>query len=790
MKALPVCVLLTLASVCAAQLYEPMSAPFATWVDNGKPVARIVTDDFSGGTVQPAEMLNRYIERITGAPLPVVDTPEGDAPTVYLGPTCGLARLEDRPDLGTEGFAIISDGSDLIISGTGRLGTLYGVCAFLEEFLGVRWFWDDPLGEHVPTVSTLRVGQIRNVQRPDFRYRWIGRNDWALFHRMNVSTNQPEEFQTKWFVHTFLRLVPPERYVAEHPEYYAMRGGVRADPTDRQKCVQLCTSNPEVAEAAARTIDEILEAEPSIDMISVDPEDAQNFCQCDACRALDEPGAPYARQNSRRLVLFYNRVAELVAEKHPDLLTKSIAYHTYVAPPEDPTLRLHDNVVIQFCRFEGHDHPLFDPGNPKNREFHDYYLGWRKIAKNIIFYEYYYKVSWLHLPWPIVHTLREELPYLRDTGLMGIATQYTRNFATHGLGYYVAAKLLWNADLDVDALVEDYYQTAFAEAATPMERYYERLERAAEESGLNLAGQRPYPEIVMLFTPELMRDLDSAVAEAENLARDPQAKARVEFVAKGLAYTHLVVDYLRTIAQVHAKLPATPWRGSVTKEMKDETDRLAGPKAEAIRAFLKDPANHPAVGGINGYFDVALKPSSALGAWVDPVRRRGNTGLTKTDWLQDNPQNLSETLPGGISLWVYGNDLDFVGGQPEHTILIRRRDGGETVFGHVGTAEQPGDGANRAYVITGIKPEQFADGKLQLVVTNDPGGPFASHFYGFYVLPELTAATSDFATSKIQNDLDWVRGKSLGFTEMQFDGLRSYDGDRADITITIEGASK
>ena len=787
MKALTLATLLALPASCAADLYEPMKPPYVTWVQDGEARACIVTDEFAEGTVQPADILNEYMEKLTGAKLPVVEEPQGDAPTVYLGPQSGLARLKEKPDLGPEGFIIASEGKSLIISGQNRLSTLYGVCAFLEECLGVRWFWADETGEHVPRTDTLRIGQVRRVQNPDFRYRWIGRSDWALANRMNVGTGQPDEFRTKWFVHTFLRLVPPEKYWADHPEYYAMRGGARQDPTDRTRRVQLCTSNPEVAQAVAETIDEIMANDPGFDMISVDPEDGQSFCQCENCRALDEPGAPYARKNSRRLALFYNHVAELVAKKHPDLLLKSIAYHSYVAPPADPDIKMHDNVVIQFCRFEGHDHPLFDTTNPKNREFNEQYQGWRKITRNIIFYEYYWKVSWLHLPWPIMHTLREEIPYLRDQGLMGIATQYTSNFATHGLGYYVAAKLLWDADIDVDALVQDFYQKAFAEAESPMREYYERLERAVIESGVHLAGQRPYAEVVRLFTPDVMGDLEAAMARARAAVKDEKAKARVELVAKGLVYTRMVVDYLSTIAQVRAKAPQVRWRGGASKDLQEEARQLAGDKAEAIRAYLSDNANRMAVAGLNGYIEGMLKPEQVMGAWRDRALAEG-VALTKETWLKGHPQRFSQSLPPQFDLWVYGNDLDFVEGKPEHTILVKRGDGEEVVLGHVATPERPGDRRNRAYILSGLTPDHLADGKLQLVVTNDPGGPYASRFFAFYVMPRLPELDGDVATKKIETDLEWVRARSLGFLEYGYDGLRSDDHDRTPVSVQVLGA--
>lgn len=776
-------------AACMAGPYKPMAPPFVEWVRNGKPVACIVADRFGTEGSEPAEILNGYVGKITGARLPVVREAEARSPVVYIGPKAGLARVggPDRLGLGPEGIAVLSRGRDLIIGGRNALATIYAVCAFLEECLGVRWFWAGDSGEHVPHTPTLRVGRVRMIQNPHFRWRWVGRGQWALFNRMNVAVGHPEEFKTKWSVHTFLRLVPPEKYWPAHPEYYAEISGKRQDPTQRSRQVQLCTSNPRVAEIVAQTIDEILSREPGLHMISVDPMDSQNFCQCENCRALDEPDAPYARKNSRRLVLFYNRVAELVARRHPDLLIKSIAYHSYVSPPADPKLRVRDNVVIQFCRFECHNHPLDDPNCPKNRDFNRYLLGWRRIAKNVVMYEYYFKASWVHLPWPIVHTLKRDIPYLRRIGVMGLFTQYTYNFATNGLDYYIAAKLLWNSELDVDALVEDFCEKAFGEAAAPMAEYYRLLEEAAQKSGVHLASQRPFDEVIRLFTPELMAKLDDALARARAVVKDHGAKRRVEMMAQGLHYTHLVVDYLSALARLRKSAGTTLWAGAITPEIREEAKRIGGPLAEAIRAFITDPKTAPAVGRMNSYVENMLRPDRIIGAWVETPLGGGGVRLTKVQWLEQHPQRLSTRLPKRFCLWVYGNDLDYVNGKAEHTILAVGPDGRETVIGRVGTADRPGNGRNLCYILDGLTPALMVDGALRLIVTNDEGGPYASRFYAFYVMPADPEVTEEQATQLIENNIEQVRRRAFGFAEYTYSGMLSWDNDRDAVTIEVAG---
>ena len=57
---------------------------------------------------------------------------------------------------------------------------------------------------------------------------------------------------------------------------------------------------------------------------------------------------------------------------------------------------------------------------------------------------------------------RIRLDYLSRHGMVGTDFDAClHNWATHGLNYYVLAKLLWNPDADVDALIDEYCRSGF-----------------------------------------------------------------------------------------------------------------------------------------------------------------------------------------------------------------------------------------------------------------------------------------------------------------------------------------
>jgi hypothetical protein len=140
------------------------------------------------------------------------------------------------------------------------------------------------------------------------------------------------------------------------------------------------------------------------------------------------------------------------------------------------------------------------------------------------------------------------------------------NWAARGLGYYLAARLMWNVEEDPHALIADFYDKAFGSAALPMERYYVRWlgpyvavrTRAAASAAkftAATAAAAPQDEVGSIsqqaedFTLESLkaayRDLDEA---AQLVRQQPHFRARVDHLRM---YAHYL--FLRTRLEAAAK---------------------------------------------------------------------------------------------------------------------------------------------------------------------------------------------------------------------------------------------
>jgi hypothetical protein len=539
-----------------AALYEPAREPFVEIVAMAQPVAQIVTPAESTYLEEfAASELQGYLEKISGAQIPILK--EGDKRefpySFFLGATQQASKVgvwANTKKMGYDGFELRSIPGGLIVRGRDDLGTVFGVYELLERYFDVRWFMPGELGEHVPRSKTLYIGDVHLVFKPSFRVRWVGTGEWSLRQRMNAyvkAGSRDVGINWKWHFHTFIKLIPPEKYYAEHPEYFALVEGKRTVTDSKSHGNQLCTSNPNVTREVAANLIAVLDAEPEIEIITLSPNDGGGFCECEKCRALDESGRDWFAKYSRRLAIFNNEVAKIVKQKHPNVLIKVGAYAMYARTPLDDAYRPEDNLFFQLCHlYFCHNHPLGSnmckPGETykpsarfqPNQEFCRILDRWLELSPHLFVYEYYSigGMARAKLPWPLVHTIRSDIRYYRDRGVEGFYTQLSGGLWHRlGLNYYVAAKLCWNTDLNVNALLDDYFEKFYGPATKPMKSYFTEMEQAMQAwngcasyglqgvSGLKVIGPK-------IFTPKVMGQMGASLDKAEQLCADNEIAAQ------------------------------------------------------------------------------------------------------------------------------------------------------------------------------------------------------------------------------------------------------------------------
>ena len=481
----------------------------------------VISPQASQETKDVAAELAAYLNRITGVKFSVQadDGMEG----IVLGtlaqfPDAALEQplvIRDTYD-GKEAFVIRTDDKRVRLIGNTDLGASHAAFRFLEE-IGCRWFFPAKEWEVVPSIRDLSVN-LDIVDRPAILARriWYGfglfpdkgtrraRNEyeaWARHNRMASS-------HSVYCSHAWQAIIAANKAVIDqHPEYLALVKGQR-------KGMKLCLSNPAVRKMMTDWALDYFRKNPDRDMVSMEPSDGLGHCECENCVRMGSV--------SDRVFGIANEVARAVAKEFPGKMVGLYAYSNHCEPPSFP---LEPNVYVQSTAGFIYGKYTFD-------ELSDL---WPKKAKRTGFYLYLSVWFWDFDMLPggnggNLKYIRETIPKLAAKGAQSFDCESGSNWGPNGRGYYIANKLMWNPQADVDALLADFYTKAFGPAAPAMQRYYERVD----------PGNKPLMSENLLALA--FRDID----EAAKLAKDrPDVQARLDHLKQYLHYERMRWDYQR-----------------------------------------------------------------------------------------------------------------------------------------------------------------------------------------------------------------------------------------------------
>jgi uncharacterized protein DUF4838 len=513
-------------------------------VENGTPRATVVFPNGADNqTRAAAEMLADYVRRSAGVPLPVAqekDVAAAATPiTIHVGRNEYLGGLDlSLAGLDDDGFVIRAvDSQNLVIAGTTPWGTEFGVCEFLERYLGVRWLMPGPDGTDVPQHETIDLPAEIDVRRePTFFSRQfsglVGATQltWARRNRMHGRVD---------FHHNLQRLFPPETYAKTHPEFFPERDGKRyLPPTNNTHGWQPCFSADGIVAEAIANICRYFEQHPDVVSYSLGVIDSSGHCQCQACRAQDpvEPSFLGRRNVSDRYYAWCNRVVEGVLKKHPDKFFGCLAYSEVAEPPT--RIKVHPRIIpyMTYDRMKWIDPELRAEGERMTER-------WHHASPVVGWYDYIYGTPYC-VPRVWFHHMAE---YYRFAQAHGVRAMYAEAYPNWGEGpkLYVALKLLWNPDADVDELLRDWYLRAVGPAAADdLAAYFALWEdfwtrRILDSSWFTKGGQ-----YLSFYDPSYLADVtEEDVTRSRQLlenvvrqAKTDQQKARAYLLQRAFAY--------------------------------------------------------------------------------------------------------------------------------------------------------------------------------------------------------------------------------------------------------------
>ena len=579
------------------------SADALTLVADGVAFAAVViADDADEQTRQAALKLARYVKAATGATLPVLRESElatnradaGAQVFVHVGRTQGLRpeALQALEGLDEDGFVIHAADGRIDIVGPSPWGTEFGVDEFLERYVGVRWLFPGPLGEDVPSVPHLAVPQELVRDEPAFISRVFSglrgsvQAEWARNNRMRGRIQ---------FHHNLHRLFPPAQYGQTHPEFYPLRHGRRVIPTGETGW-QPCFTAPGIVEEAVKNIVAYFDANPQATSYSLGVNDSGGHCEAEPDHP-DYPGALNSIGRVNMSEIYYawvNQVVEGVLEKHPDKYFGLLAYSHVYDPPTG--VKLHPRVIpyITDDRMTWADPVLGERGRELTRKWSEAApggLGW---------YEYLYGSPYM-VPRFHVHQMAENYRFARANGAVAMYAELYPNWG-EGPKPWISAKLQWNPDQDVDALLEEWYVRAVGEEAAPyLAAYYAHWEDfwtrrvfasdwyTSWRDGSSRSNYLPFhrPEYLQLVTAEEMAESRRLLEAVVEKARTQAQKARAELLLQAFEYYEAsVLSYPRDEAAEppQSEAEALELLGRIVVSL-----RAAGERLALADAYERDP---------------------------------------------------------------------------------------------------------------------------------------------------------------------------------------------------------
>lgn len=485
----------------------------------------------------------------------------------------------DTERYGDDGFAIRQDGNTIYIFGCTPRGVLNGVYDFIEENMGVLWIRaDENNGLLYDKMTTITASSVNYREKSPFQIRgWhlCGFGEDGTEHsdektEIMMSRNKLNakfaEFmnQYKWSWQASIGLEPVnlghvlKHWVVNSPSY---------DPneteywnTDESGDLTVATAkqvnfwSKKTANTITEGVKKFLET-TDINYVGIGIEDS-DICTPSSNRPFDY--ATYetisvAEAESRIAAgsttvvypddpaylstvyyTFLNYIAKQVDKVYPNVTIATFAY-TFTERP--PLCDLEDNILVVFAPVdEDVTQPITTDKIGPNNLVHRNIEGWKKITRNMAFYNYYGSFTpSASYERPIADRIQADLQYYSENGFAGLLPEGTadsgsgsNSWSMNALTFWLYSKLAWNPDENINALIVEFCDKAYGDASEAMQEYYALVKLGWDKGkdGVNVKWYHPLDVYMSNFvlnsglTDDMQAALDKAFEMAEGTAKE------------------------------------------------------------------------------------------------------------------------------------------------------------------------------------------------------------------------------------------------------------------------------
>ena len=337
-------------------------------------------------------------------------------------------------------------------TGMDRLGTSKAAADFLRQYAGVRFLLPGETGiEFLPTPVIAVPTDLNVVKIPALQYFYWGGGGNSFYE---VANNWFPLVDMSLPSHSWPTAIPAKIYGETHPEYFALINGKRyTKPGD-----QYCISNPDVQELIYKEL--LGRADQGYETVKIAQPDGFQPCQCDACKKLFNTGDDWGE----KIWILHQNLAERLLKERPGKKVVLMSYGQTWNPPKS---------FKEFPTDVSVDLTHSDPAIMKE---------WSACRVPGGYGAYTYTFLGGYTPTVTPLALEKYAKYLFELNVKGVFLDgFYGNYGLMGPSFYVYGRMFDDpANLQAKDLLEEFYEGAYREAATPMRRFFDTLYHAVQ----------------------------------------------------------------------------------------------------------------------------------------------------------------------------------------------------------------------------------------------------------------------------------------------------------------------
>lgn len=464
-------------------------------------------------------------------------------------------------------FRIVEENANWYLFGGSPRACIYAVYEWIERVLGVRWLNQD--GIVIPQKTEIELPSCEIKAKPYFEQRhylmWQTMRDSETYmhHRFMSSDGGGEVkhgFRKLWSdrissSHSSLEFCSAEKYVDEHPEFFSKKE--RDSETGLMVTdYELCYSNGildsgkidermsiSTAKVVAESLYTFIKEDREAKYFMFGRQDNRlAICRCERCQ---RRRVEYGNE-AGVMIVFLNAVIKRVENRlikegiESDFGVVTFAYHSTVNPPVvngtqpvSPLVVPCERLSIRYAPIDA-DYTYSMLDERQKPEIRSQLTGWTALTRNIMIWDYccfFPEYAWY---FPNLWYFKENIRLYADTGMTYVFNQGSYSIEREWQGEmksYIASKLYWNLDLDVETLREEYIRGYYGICADKILAYVDMMDEFFAEKvkgGLHIPilglhhkylAPETYPIEILLKGYELvssaLSDLDKAQMDAK-----------------------------------------------------------------------------------------------------------------------------------------------------------------------------------------------------------------------------------------------------------------------------------